>query len=114
MSDQYVPATEDFENCYVYAGENPDGSPVAPERLLRSEFQRWLDREIAHAVAAEREAIAAWLESRADALEAYGAARLKVDDFTGPFALQRAAAFAGACLAIRNGAHNEKPATSGP
>lgn len=45
MSDEYTPTTEDVENCYVYAGLNPDGSTVAPEHVLRAEFDRWVTQE---------------------------------------------------------------------
>lgn len=50
MTDEYVPRTQDVKNCYVFAGAGPDGSTVKPARVLRHEFDRWLeahDREVA-------------------------------------------------------------------
>lgn len=78
---EYTPRTQDIKNCYVYAGMNPDGSTVAPERVLRSEFNRWLAAHDATVKAgALREAAEDfqkawpvygddWLRARADQIE---------------------------------------------
>lgn len=50
MSDTYTPTMKNIEDCYVYSGENYDGSLRAPKRQLRAEFAAALaahDAEVA-------------------------------------------------------------------
>lgn len=44
MTD-YTPSTDNVRDCYVYAGDGMDGSTRAPQRILRAEFDRWLESE---------------------------------------------------------------------
>ncbi|MFA5606631.1 MAG: hypothetical protein WDA07_05530 [Leucobacter sp.] len=62
MSGTYTPTMKNIEDCYVYSGENYDGSLRASERQLRAEFAAAL-------AAHDAEVAAKTLEEAADLAE---------------------------------------------